>query len=49
MTVYQALINDGHQRDVIDIMQTREEMYNILGYHEYEQKLDALFAKGESS
>ena len=48
MTFYEALINDGHQRDVIDIMQTREEMYDILGYHEYEQKLDALFSKGEA-
>jgi methylisocitrate lyase len=46
MSFYQALINDGHQRDVIDIMQTREEMYDILGYHEYEQKLDELFSKG---
>ncbi len=48
MTFYQALINEGHQRNVIDIMQTREEMYDILGYHEYEQKLDILFSKGES-
>lgn len=48
MTYYEALINEGHQRNVIDIMQTREEMYDILGYHEYEQKLDALFSKGES-
>ncbi|MFT7460373.1 MAG: methylisocitrate lyase, partial [Planctomycetota bacterium] len=48
MTYYEALINEGHQRNVIDIMQTREEMYDILGYHEYEQKLDALFSRGES-
>ena len=48
MSFYEALINDGHQRNVIDIMQTREEMYDILGYHEYEQKLDELFSKGES-
>ena len=47
MSFYEALINDGHQRNVIDIMQTREEMYDILGYHEYEQKLDELFSKGE--
>ncbi len=46
MTFYQAVIETGHQRDVIDIMQPREEMYEILGYHEYEQKLDALFSKG---
>ncbi len=48
MIFYEALINEGHQRNVIDIMQTREEMYDILGYHEYEQKLDELFSKGES-
>jgi methylisocitrate lyase len=48
MSFYRALINDGHQRDVIEIMQTREEMYDILGYHEYEQKLDELFSKGEA-
>lgn len=41
---YKALINDGHQRDVIDIMQTREELYDYLNYHQYEQKLDSLFA-----
>jgi methylisocitrate lyase len=47
MQVYRALIEDGHQRNVIDIMQTREEMYAVLDYHAYEQKLDALFANGE--
>ena len=45
---YRALLSDGHQRNVIDGMQTREEMYAVLGYHEYEQKLDELFSKGES-
>ena len=48
MQVYQALIKDGHQRNVIDIMQTREEMYAILDYHAYEQKLDALFTDGDT-
>lgn len=49
-TVYQALLEDGHQRNVIDIMQTRSELYDYLGYHEYEQKLDELFAEsGEES
>lgn len=43
-TVYKALLKEGHQRNVIDIMQTRAELYNYLGYHEYEQKLDELFA-----
>ena len=43
MTFYQAVLADGHQRNVIGAMQTREDMYDILGYHEYERKLDALF------
>ena len=43
-TVYRALLEDGHQRDVIDIMQTRAELYDYLGYHDYERKLDELFA-----
>ena len=43
-TVYKALLEDGHQRRVIDIMQTRDELYDYLAYHEYEQKLDELFA-----
>jgi methylisocitrate lyase len=43
-TVYRALLEDGHQRNVIDIMQTRAELYDYLGYHEFEQKLDGLFA-----
>lgn len=47
MTFYETVRKEGHQRNVIDIMQTREEMYDILGYHEYEQKLDELFSKGE--
>jgi methylisocitrate lyase len=42
-TVYKALLEQGHQRDVIDIMQTREEMYDYLDYHAYEKKLDELF------
>ena len=41
--VYKALLEDGHQRNVVDIMQTREELYDYLSYHEYEQKLDELF------
>ena len=46
-TFYKALINDGHQRDVVEIMQTREELYNYLNYHQYEQKLDELFARNK--
>jgi methylisocitrate lyase len=43
--VYTAIRRDGHQRAVIDLMQTREELYERIGYHAYEQHLDALFAK----
>ncbi|WP_374316366.1 methylisocitrate lyase [Aquabacterium sp.] len=42
--VYTAVRRDGHQRNVVDIMQTREELYDRIGYHAFEQKLDALFA-----
>lgn len=42
--VYTAIRRDGHQQNVVGIMQTREELYERIGYHEYEQKLDALFS-----
>ncbi|MGO2354813.1 MAG: methylisocitrate lyase [Marinomonas foliarum] len=45
LNVYQHLLNDGHQRNVVDEMQTRNELYEFLNYHEYEDKLDALFSK----
>lgn len=47
LSVYEALKNEGHQRNVIDIMQTREELYDYLNYHSYEQKLDSLFAENK--
>ncbi len=48
LNVYQAIRNDGTQKNVLDTMQTRMELYDSIGYHEYEQKLDALFAKQKS-
>ena len=42
--VYTAVRRDGHQKAVVDTMQTREELYERIGYHAYEQQLDALFA-----
>ncbi len=42
--VYKVLRKEGTQEGVVDTMQTREELYEVLGYHEYEQKLDELFA-----
>ncbi|MFC3339645.1 methylisocitrate lyase [Paracandidimonas soli] len=47
-TVYQAIRRDGHQRNVIDLMQTREELYDRIGYHAYEQHLNALFEQGKA-
>ena len=43
--VYNAIRRDGHQRNVIDTMQTREELYDRIGYHAYERHLDELFSK----
>ncbi|MEH6455204.1 MAG: methylisocitrate lyase [Cocleimonas sp.] len=43
LNVYQHIKDDGHQQNVIDTMQTRMELYDTIGYHEYEQKLDQLF------
>jgi methylisocitrate lyase len=45
LKVYQSIMTHGHQREVIDTMQTRDELYDFLNYHDFEQKLDALFAE----
>jgi len=44
LNVYQVLRRDGTQKAAVDSMQTRAELYDYLGYHAYENKLDALFA-----
>ncbi len=44
LEVYQAIRSEGTQAGLIDRMQTRAELYDFLGYHDYEQKLDELFA-----
>jgi methylisocitrate lyase len=44
LNVFQAIRQQGTQQSTIDSMQTREELYELLGYHDYEQKLDYLFA-----
>ncbi len=46
--VYESIANDGHQKNVVDLMQTREALYETLGYHEFENKLDQLFSKDHS-
>ena len=42
--VYTSIRQNGHQQDVVEQMQTRAELYERIGYHAFEQKLDALFA-----
>jgi methylisocitrate lyase len=44
LDVYRALRREGTQKGVVDAMQSRAELYEFLGYHAFEQKLDALFA-----
>jgi methylisocitrate lyase len=48
LNVYEALLRDGDQKAVLDTMQTRMELYDFLNYHDFEQKLDALFAEGKN-
>ena len=45
LNVYQHIRSDGTQQNVLSTMQTRADLYDYLGYHAYEQKLDQLFAK----
>jgi methylisocitrate lyase len=42
--VYQTIRRDGHQKNIVDTMQTREELYDRIGYHAFEQHLDELYA-----
>ncbi len=45
--VYESIASQGHQKDVVDIMQTRDELYAALGYHDFENKLDQLFKEDQ--
>jgi methylisocitrate lyase len=45
LKIYEGIREYGTQKDLIDEMQTREELYDFLNYHDYEKKLDALFKK----
>jgi methylisocitrate lyase len=47
LSVYDAIRRDGTQKNVVDLMQTRAELYDCLDYHAYEQKLDKIFSKEE--
>ncbi|OIQ78142.1 methylisocitrate lyase [mine drainage metagenome] len=44
-TVYQTIRRDGSQQAVVPLMQTRAELYDSIGYHAYERRLDALFSR----
>lgn len=46
--IYRAIREEGTQRSVVDRMQTREELYDTLGYWDYERRLDQLFAKNRA-
>ena len=47
LKVYETIRSEGMQRNVVPMMQTREDLYRVLDYHAYEAKLDALFSKGK--
>src|SRR5690348_115652 len=47
LNVYTSIRKEGHQKNVVNTMQTRDDLYKYLGYHDYEQKLDALFQKAK--
>ncbi len=47
LKVYQAVRRDGTQKNVVDLMQSRAELYQFLGYHAFEEKLDQLFREGK--
>ena len=48
LKVYQSLLDDGTQKNQIENMQTRMELYEFLNYHQYEQTLDKLFNEDKS-
>jgi len=48
LNFYETVRRDGTQKAAVPTMQTRMELYDFLGYHAYEQKLDALFAEGKA-
>jgi len=49
LKVYETVRKKGTQKDLVNDMQTREELYEFLNYHSYEKKLDELFSRGKSS
>ena len=49
LKVYETVRKKGTQKDLVNDMQTRDELYEFLNYHSYEKKLDELFSRGKSS
>lgn len=49
LNVYRHILSDGSQQAVVDSMQTRMELYDMLDYHQYEQKLDELFRHNDNN
>lgn len=47
LKVYQTVRKEGTQKNVVDLMQSRAELYEYLGYHAFEQKLDSLFSENK--
>ena len=47
--IFSGTITQGTQKGAVDAMQTRAELYEVLGYHEYERKLDDLFGRQPQS
>ncbi len=47
-TVYRSILERGDQTEVVELMQTRAELYDYLDYHAYEARLDALFSEGKA-
>ena len=47
LNFYETVRREGTQKNIIDTLQTRAELYDFLGYHAYEDKLDALFSKAK--
>ena len=47
LNFYETVRRDGTQKHIVDTLQTRAELYDFLGYHAYEEKLDALFAQSK--
>jgi methylisocitrate lyase len=49
LKVYETVRKKGTQKDLVNDMQTREELYEFLNYYSYEKKLDELFSRGKGS